>query len=321
VLAERPSDDELTGEHAALLEKVRDIAAEQGFDPDHDVTRVGVLYATLYWMFMRSDAPEGPWQQLPTAMLAGQVPHLDDRDIVDPGERLATADEWQAFGRILVLPENVASEPIRDRALKAIFEIGRQGEAPTGPGPGDDSHFELFVTSYEEFDGGSAKDVPTNPFYADAADPEPAREANRISHPRSRAWAELADKRYALLLLDIEKALQLAPTERATVVERTIDEMRVLRDLGDHLTTLPRRDGDDAAHAALCFTILASSGGGETPVQQMARLVRDSTTLADRLSGTQTLPPASGEGVGWETILTLIRELDRARNDELQGAG
>lgn len=171
------------------------------------VNHVGVLYLKLYWLFQRSDAPEGPWR-LPPSM-EFESGHLADEDFADPLElagRMATAEEWAKNDQtIFVLPDRAPATltELRDKALEAIFLVAAQGE---GLVTQINSHFDRFLKIYTEmksFAGQVSLPLVHNP----ATEPRPG--GTLITDETTLKWARLGNLRYEIMLLEIEHALSL----------------------------------------------------------------------------------------------------------------
>ena len=160
--------------------------------------RVGVLFDTLLDVF------------------------ADDRKLLDSDLRTQTAashqaspNDWLGFGRLIV---RVVSS--RAEAVSALRAIGEQGEGSASPPPDAPlSHFDQFLGIFREFpetEGDEepewvpTRSVPVNPTTAPAADPDPAAERGRITHPTTRLWAQLFNVRYRMLLADLAHVLQLS---------------------------------------------------------------------------------------------------------------
>lgn len=165
---------------------------------------------------------------------------------------------------------------LRQAAVKAVEEIGLQGEAsdaaPAAPTESE-SHFERFFDIYKlvepMLNAGAVLTWPVteNPNTTPAAAPAPdgamkmvemvveAHEARgRITHPRTLGWAHLFNLRYRLLLgylshfLRSNRSLYIAQegpalgdrTERGLLLIWTFNEMRRLKKIADKLVRLPR---------------------------------------------------------------------------------
>jgi hypothetical protein len=85
---------------------------------------------------------------------------------------------------------------------------------------------------------------------------EPRQDDDDITHPVSRNWARLADKRYALLLGFLQHYLVAAGDVRQILTGWVFAEMRSwLGSIARELTSLPAKDPDAADRAAAPFTL------------------------------------------------------------------
>lgn len=182
-------------------------------DLKSSINHVGVIYMKLYWLFQRSDAPEGPMRLPPD--LGFESRHLADADFVEPTslvDALATREEWtRGDSSILVLPERPPStvDELRDKSLEALFLVAAQGE---GNESQSNSHFQRFLQIYTEmksFTGQVALPIATNPSTTARAG------ATLITDQQTLAWAQLGNIRYEILLMEIEHALSLKRTQAA----------------------------------------------------------------------------------------------------------
>src|SRR5262249_17185633 len=121
------------------------------------INRVGVVYLTLYWLFLRSDNSRGPWNLPfslgPCMQRAGlKGVHVRDTDFArfrDFEDYAATPEEWGIYETDMKVS---ATDP-RARALAAIHWIMAQGEGPVGLAAIKDeeensSHFKKFLTIF-----------------------------------------------------------------------------------------------------------------------------------------------------------------------------
>lgn len=230
VLAEIPDPAPLTEQE---LQELRRAAGASKAGASQGVNRVGALYAQLL------------------VLLA----ELSDDDLRPPEEEFqATSAEWGVGEPSIVTPVRTLQE------VRTVLEaVARQGEgAQAGAGP---SHFHTLLELYRaRRDSGETGPVGATPLPTDpntAATPWPASEkrleAGRISHPLARAWAQLFNLRYRVLLVSLAHALHLprsgpAPTQqRTTVVSWALEEMVLLSAIQQWLRQLPLKQGGDAA--------------------------------------------------------------------------
>jgi hypothetical protein len=158
---------------------------------------------------------------------------------------------------------------VRNKAdARALVDaIGRQGEGPGEPGGAAESHFRKFFKIYGEMKADATdaepRAVPFNPTTHKPAEAED--DTGYISNDLSRAWADLFNSRYRLLLADLAHLLTL-PTDdaaesasRGKLFEWVFAEMRGhMGAVAEILATSPRHDPpqfkDDAQ------TILVAAG-------------------------------------------------------------
>jgi hypothetical protein len=196
VIAESPST-------TALPPELRKIAQQAG-----DVNHVGVVYAMIYWIFQATDAPQGPFH-LPEGIPFPTGHHLTDGDFViaEIDQRQTSKQEWGAGGPAI----RIDKAGTRAAALEALSRIALQGEGLTDE---DDSHFQRFLRIHQELmdflrAGGAnyVRDVPTHPTTASPPRPGGGGPDGHITHPGTLRWAEMFNRRYELLLLDIKLAM------------------------------------------------------------------------------------------------------------------
>jgi hypothetical protein len=263
------------------------------------VNRVGVLYAALYWLLLRDDGSQGPWQMpastrecMRRAELEGV--HVKDGDFVQPSEYeefAANRQEWEVFEEGLHIDD---ADP-RSRALRAIHWIMLQGEGQSGSGcTGNDSHFCRFIGIYNDLEANPAlatvaRRVPLNPVVRDSHRKEPVRkEAESITHPESKLWAQLFNVRYQMLLLDILVALSTSreadPDLRKVLTTWAgRHEMEHLKQIGQLLPTLPRHLGSKLLRAGAPFEIVEFPSDLTKRWDQQRVLMKGSAQLVKRL--------------------------------------
>jgi len=204
----------------------------------------------------------------------------------DWGFRPRSASEGEAL-IVADFPGTTAGE-VREAAVAAVRMISEQGEGFDLPPAGADgeSHFERFLDIYKRVavlvKAGTTTTWPvvTNPNTTTdgathtAGPPEltALREAalagGRISEPRTRAWAQLFNARYRLLLSQFLHFLRLDQdlytgnpgptrgdrTERGLLLRNTFDEMRHLSKIAAKLVQMPR-DPATALNAGPTFEL------------------------------------------------------------------
>ncbi|MCB2406353.1 ferritin-like protein [Hymenobacter lucidus] len=162
----------------------------------------------------------------------------------------------------------------RDDAYNALLAISEQGEAPhvaadeSGP-----SHFARFLTIYKEMrevlanTGGSwlpSRNLATNPYVGSGQPDEASTNLTKSGQPtdytcepitneEAKAWAELFNLRYRMLLNYLMHSFQLddsadiygTRTPRGTIIAATFGEMYNLRSIANVLVRLPLADTGD----------------------------------------------------------------------------
>jgi Ferritin-like len=274
VATESPELEEVSGvrDRKALLRVLTKVKAES----KTKINRVGVIYMTLYWLFLKSDKSAGPCKELssiaPCMERAGlRGMHLQDQDFVTLREFAdfeATPSEWHVFESGMKVSETDA----RSRALSAIHWIMAQGEGPVGAKvpekqAGNASHFKKFLTIFEEFSKHSSRlsraiqCVPVNPNSSDHRRGDtPRGSRNFITEPQAKMWAQLFNLRYQMLLIDILLALstnrRTCENHRQTLIDwAVLNEMGFLRLIGEKLPTMPRHPGSHVYAGAPFETI------------------------------------------------------------------
>ncbi|WP_437661167.1 ferritin-like domain-containing protein [Sorangium sp. So ce1182] len=304
VALEMPSPDRV---EPGLREEVNRIVAEAKLDARGDVHRVGAIYVKIYWLLQESDRPEGPLALGPELGLrpGWHVGALRPREAVAPYQ----TDEAEWPGSVPNFYVDTAGD--RAEALRALYRIMAQGE---GLVDADDSHFYAFLGAFRAFDGAADRvlPLPEDPDVSPEPRPDPARERNRITHPLARAWAELFDVRYHLLLLCIGLSLATPRSDarRATYLRWSMDEMR--RGVGrvaQRLVQLPRkeggaRDGDRAAPAWRAPAALPA--GTSERLRLLHELTARSAVLLARLEGGEQEASA-------RALIITLKALDEAR--------
>jgi Ferritin-like len=209
---------------------------------------------------------------------------LTDDDVrLDSAGLHATYADWgfrprPSVGATLIVDEIVGADgaAVRAAAAAAVHEIGQQGE---GFANGPRSHFERFFALYKTLAALPAGTVVTRQVATDPnttpnpTAPVPAgmdalveaqRGPGRITHPQARAWAQLFNLRYRLLLGQLEHFLrQDGPrytddgdrTARGLLLIGTFDEMRHLSKIAGKLVQLPLTDPAGALRAGPPFEL------------------------------------------------------------------
>jgi hypothetical protein len=257
VAAEMPANPALSDEE---LEEI--IQRATGSAGGSNVNRVGPLYAELATIF-------------------ADPAKLSDNDLFPntADSFQANAEAWHAFGPIHVRQfRSTSADPLgRDAAVKALKEIDEQGEGLGQPTDATASHFGRFIAIYQQYpetderigpvDWIPFRPVPTNPNTLISPSSEADLERGRITHRVSRLWAQLANVRYRMLLLDVTHALHLegpmeemdgsTPTMRGHLRDWAFQEMRGesfdggLEGISERLVRLPlKAEGSSQERAA-----------------------------------------------------------------------
>ena len=247
--------------------------------------------------------------------------------------------EWGGdTSNLLILP--VTDQP---SALDALARIAAQGEGTVnGGGPGG-SHFDRFVEIYERFPDDApapgqpvawrpSRLVPRNPNTTLAPEgvlseeelaEERLREPGRITHPTSRLWAHLLNVRYRILLNSLSHALSLTTdfaTRRGTLVDWCFNEMTIIAQLMDKLSTLPLKLGvaTSNAVAGAPFELPYTLTLPDRNVDRW-RLYRELLNVTDNLiERLRAMPDFSDEGHVIEVITRDVTERRQVIDEEIQ---
>jgi hypothetical protein len=145
----------------------------------------------------------------------------------------------------------IAAAYSRGSAIDALQAVAEQGEAADDdPTTNERSHFRRFLKVYQEFSKVQGDWSPVLPL---AVNPRATGGSQRIkgttwiANPRSRAWAQLFNLRYRMLLAYLSHAFNLSGGEgplpdakaRGMVVHRTFGEMYNLRTMARLLVHMP----------------------------------------------------------------------------------
>lgn len=203
-VAEMPEADseEIDDEQRAVLP---DISSDAALPDASAPSRIGLLYAAVYWLLRPNDDPppagsEEPWAGFPVEDLARDPNHANRHVSAaffsDLNGVQGTADDWRAGAATAVI-ETVRS---REEALLAVARIAEQGE---GFGRTPDGHFDQFVRAYMLERGSAAEPalvVPTDPWYAGAGSGAADAEITSVDGVK---LARLGDLLYEAVLLSI----------------------------------------------------------------------------------------------------------------------
>ena len=202
----------------------------------------------------------------------------------------------------------------RTEAIDGLTAIAGQGEAPHLRGPREQgpSHFDRFVAIYQAFEqvaGWSpVRPVPVNPSTRRA---EQGGTGTYIVSESSRAWANLLNVRYRLLLTYLAHLYRLPrrdgrPGARAAMLQRVFAEMFNVKTISETLVRLPLDDPEAPERAGPPFEMPYTTA---LPPDDLDcwRLYRDLLETSQSLcTGLLTNAPSA---VGSDYLLAL-RQLD-----------
>lgn len=199
VAAERPSvitDKELN----KLTEELVDLAAEDGYMP----VRVGVLYASLLWLFIPEDdyATELALRQDMGFRKDWHLKETDFASLADINAHAATIAEWGSRSGLLIDPVSTT-----EQRVTALERILAQGE---GLLHSEGSHFQQFIDLIDRFDKGQLKvlKLPNSPYIGESAPAEDTA-AFQITDTYLQEWARLFNLYYEQLMVDIAWSMYL----------------------------------------------------------------------------------------------------------------
>jgi rubrerythrin len=187
------------------------------------LNRVGVLYAAIYWLFMKTDqigaVDDDPWQLDVNAILATDPSlkgfHLKDDDFSLPQglpALIATQDEWHVNVDSIYVEQSLD----RNSAKLAVFKIASQGEGVSND-PTSMSHFQRFLALF-----AAAEKVQPDIIHVAVT------KANLVATEAGQSIAKCFNTRYQILLLLIDLALRTPRGDddnRATICTLAIQEM------------------------------------------------------------------------------------------------
>jgi hypothetical protein len=269
VAAERPSviDDEALKK---LTDELVDLAAEDGFTP----VRVGVLYASLLWLFMPSDDYVTE-VKLHQDMGFPKDWHLKESDFASPADinsHAATIAEWGSRPGLIVHP---ATTP--EQRVSALEQIIAQGE---GLQHSEGSHFQQFIDLVGRFDNNQLKvlNLPHSPYLgADVPTEDP--DAVQITDSYLQEWARLFNLYYEQLMLDIAWSMYI-PAGNAVRGEWIVSNLRETMSNLQEIAFFMRDHEIDGSkgHAGPPFHL----GNVDVPKTKAAFLSRSSSMQASR---------------------------------------
>ena len=265
--------------------------------------------------------------------------------------------------RVLVLdvPQQDAASA-RTAATAAVKEIGEQGEAADLANDTSESHFERFFDIYERLQAIVAN-LGSSPTWPVARDPNTSQEdavppaaghmveqvlavraaGGRIGDARTRAWAELFNLRYRLLLQCLLHSLHRDDAPYAANGDRnpkgvlqywTFSEMRRVKKLAEKLVQMPSGTGSHHAgppfelpftlnlpqfesdrwymHAAafeasqeMSRSLLAGADAADPFLQWLAQSDAQSRAIAVAVAQTGVLPAGLAPGGFLKTLIAL----------------
>ncbi|GHB62633.1 ferritin-like domain-containing protein [Persicitalea jodogahamensis] len=162
---------------------------------------VGGLYMKLFWLFQKNDSKDNRIPMSPTDSLKANW-HIRDGDFqsVDEIQKYdAVYDSWNTSSAVGNHQITLSKVHNREDALNLIYLISSQGE---GANYDDeiDTHFELFLKEYRNYNHENAINAPLNPIT------RPNKEYTtsvEIKNEYSLLWSSLFNNLYSSLILDI----------------------------------------------------------------------------------------------------------------------
>jgi hypothetical protein len=221
----------------------------------------------------------------------------------------------------------VAQMATRTEAIDALRDLAGQGEAPEHRHHDqlEPSHFARFARIFDELQQIQkarkgwlpCRRVPTNPAVGQPG--QVIKDSSVITNETSRAWAQLFNLRYRMLLVHLTHTFQLrrvtlgGPDDlRAAVMSKVFGEMYNLKAIAGILVRLPLGSLKDPRRAGppfeMPFTLVLPSTEGD--IWRLHRdLVRGSQELVDQLLLSRNAdlqnPPSDAQ-----RYLTVLRDLD-----------
>jgi Ferritin-like len=286
VIAESPLErpPRLPAQDRHLLDQL-EVDAQHSND-GRPVNHVGVIFARLQRLFRGGDSGL-----------------LDEDFRLDRHQLQAKSEDWgytpgrPSEGEALIIESFPAADAthLRSAAVAAVKKIGDQGEGfdlPPEPEEEEEeeeeeSHFERFFDLYkrvktlsdtgvrvtwpltENANTTEAPRQPPNPAHMVDVVEEAYAARGRITHPRAKAWAQLFNLRYRLLLGHLSHFLRLSQelyvtepephrgdrTARGFLLIWTFNEMRHLKRIAGKLVQLPRDEPPGDIHAGPPFEL------------------------------------------------------------------
>lgn len=199
------------GDQADFDEALRDAKIAVG-----GVTRAGQIYERLYYLFQDDVHPQEPWLTLENPFPDWPKWHVDSGKVGLNQDRQANPTEWRGQGGDEPPDTAIYVLQVQDKptARQAVYSVALQGEGPVGDA--GVTHFEKFMRIYRELRGVLAQ--PGAPILVRNQADDPRTGLNgtaTITEPKTLAWAELANVRYQVLLVDIALSVSLGSTGSA----------------------------------------------------------------------------------------------------------
>ena len=150
----------------------------------------------------------------------------------------------------------------RATAVAALQSVATQGEAPNiDSALGEKSHFRRFFDVFREFPDDAAGWSPSRPLAKNPTTVSDLPDTTYLEDPASRAWAELLNLRYRMLLTYLGHSFRLSggsgieqdAKARGMVLHYTFGEMYNLRAISRILVQLPCGGPDRALRAGPAF--------------------------------------------------------------------
>ncbi len=304
-LGQEPMWQQFEARDRKLIEQiVTDRVKDAGWDEPH---HVGEIYDSILEILEDPTlVPDSCFDADTYALQAswdewgqGYRPSVDDEDV-----KIASS-------RPNVIVAQMAN---RTEAIAGVKAIAGQGEAPhlRDTPKKSPSHFDRFVEIFQKFDAVKdptlVRPVPTNP---STRPPSPSAEGTYIESDTSRAWANLFNVRYRLLLAYLAHTYRLSPADgqggaRGALLQRVFGEMFNVKAIAEILVRLPLGDPNAPERAGPPFEMPYTTA---LPTDEVDcwRLHRDVLESAMTLS--RSLLAAAPAGTGSDYLRALV-ELD-----------
>ncbi len=281
---------------------------------------VGLLYARIYHLLMRTDAPEGPWQAIGDITFPSR--HVDDSAFDRPQLELQAVDDTtdpSGWPDVDSVPDEtgdgvfVSRVANRADALALVHRIAEQGEGAVTK-PNQISHFRRFLTIFHAL-SNAAGPLPVLKLPADPTlESGPTIDPNRqITDPAARALCALLDARYHLLLAEIALTLRLPGGGEIGRCRNELASHAVGPEMHTGITgtvrailTRPRTAGADAAAAPCGPTFSEGAPDPNLTAEELVQTIRGH--MADSAAKIEAMQRPLAEG-GKELHLPLFDNL------------